>query len=79
MVLDGCLLHRYWGAQTQRSRQNFKIGGAREQMPEPVIRAFGVLKAAAAKVDNQGWIENVQLIVFLRLSDFLSLLQCPYC
>lgn len=41
---------RYWGAQTQRSRQNFRIGGAREQMPEPVVRAFGVLKAAAAKV-----------------------------
>lgn len=42
---------RYWGAQTQRSRQNFKIGGAREKMPEPVVRAFGVLKGAAAKVN----------------------------
>lgn len=41
---------RYWGAQTQRSLQNFKIGGARERMPEPVIKAFGVLKRAAAKV-----------------------------
>jgi fumarate hydratase class II len=37
---------RYWGAQTQRSIQNFKIGG--ERMPKPVIRAFGVLKKAAA-------------------------------
>jgi len=45
---------RYWGAQTQRSKQNFKIGGAREQMPEPVVRAFGVLKGAAAKV-NMGF------------------------
>lgn len=43
-------LCRYWGAQTQRSLQNFKIGGARERMPEPVIKAFGVLKGAAAKV-----------------------------
>lgn len=41
---------RYWGAQTQRSLQNFKIGGARERMPEPVVRAFGVQKRAAAKV-----------------------------
>jgi len=28
---------------------NFKIGGARERMPDPVIRAFGVIKRAAAK------------------------------
>ncbi|MGB8273717.1 MAG: class II fumarate hydratase [Alphaproteobacteria bacterium] len=37
---------RYWGAQTQRSLQNFKIGG--ERMPTPVIRALGVQKKAAA-------------------------------
>lgn len=43
---------RYWGAQTQRSLQNFKIGGAREVMPEPVIRSFGILKKAAAKVNS---------------------------
>ena len=29
--------HRYWGAQTQRSLQNFKIGG--ERMPLPLVRA----------------------------------------
>ena len=40
---------KYWGAQTQRSLQNFKIGGERERMPLPVIRAFGILKKAAAK------------------------------
>lgn len=45
--------HRYWGAQTQRSLQNFKIGGAPERMPEPVVRAFGVLKRAAARVNTQ--------------------------
>ncbi len=38
--------HRYWGAQTQRSIQNFKIGG--EKMPAPLIRALGVQKKAAA-------------------------------
>ena len=33
---------RYWGAQTQRSLMNFKIGT--EKMPAEVIRAFGILK-----------------------------------
>src|ERR1700679_2625114 len=42
---------RYWGAQTQRSLQNFKIGG--ETMPKPLITAFGILKMAAAKVNMQ--------------------------
>ncbi|MBU6234550.1 MAG: class II fumarate hydratase [Alphaproteobacteria bacterium] len=37
---------KYWGAQTQRSLQNFKIGG--ETMPKPLIRAFGILKKCAA-------------------------------
>ena len=37
---------RYWGAQTQRSLENFKIGG--EKMPLEIIRAFAVLKKAAA-------------------------------
>lgn len=37
---------RYWGAQTQRSLQNFRIGG--ERMPIPLIRAFGIQKKAAA-------------------------------
>jgi len=39
---------RYWGAQTQRSLMNFKIGGERERMPLPVVRAFGILKKCAA-------------------------------
>jgi fumarate hydratase, class II len=42
---------KYWGAQTQRSLQNFKIGG--ETMPKPLITAFGVLKRSAAKVNMQ--------------------------
>ena len=37
---------KYWGAQTQRSLQNFKIGG--ETMPVPLIRAFGIQKKASA-------------------------------
>ncbi len=37
---------RYWGAQTQRSLQNFRIGG--ERMPAPVVHALGMVKRAAA-------------------------------
>jgi fumarate hydratase class II len=37
---------RYWGAQTQRSLQNFKIGG--EIMPQPLVRALALVKKAAA-------------------------------
>ncbi|WP_372784134.1 class II fumarate hydratase [Phenylobacterium sp.] len=40
---------RYWGAQTQRSLQNFKIGW--EKQPEPMIRALGVVKRAAAEAN----------------------------
>ncbi len=42
---------RYWGAQTERSRQNFKIGG--ERMPVELIRAFGVVKKAAALANGE--------------------------
>eukprot|EP00262_Sarcandra_glabra_P002197 TRINITY_DN1245_c0_g1_i8.p1 TRINITY_DN1245_c0_g1~~TRINITY_DN1245_c0_g1_i8.p1 ORF type:complete len:466 (-),score=76.37 TRINITY_DN1245_c0_g1_i8:181-1578(-) len=42
---------KLWGAQTQRSLQNFDIGGERERMPEQIIRAFGILKKCAAKVN----------------------------
>ena len=37
---------KYWGAQTQRSKQNFQIGG--EIMPREITHAFGILKKAAA-------------------------------
>ena len=40
----------YWGAQTQRSLENFKIGG--ERMPDPLVRALGIVKLAAARVNE---------------------------
>ena len=43
---------RYWGAQTQRSRENFPIGVGIETMPEEIVRAFGVIKAAAARANR---------------------------
>ena len=40
---------RYWGAQTQRSLQNFRIGG--ERMPAALVHALGIVKLAAARVN----------------------------
>ena len=40
----------YWGAQTQRSIQNFRIGG--ERFPRPLIRALGIIKHASATVNQ---------------------------
>lgn len=42
---------RYWGAQTERSLENFKINQPQDRMPPPIVRAFGILKGAAATVN----------------------------
>jgi fumarate hydratase class II len=42
---------RYWGAQTERSRNNFRIGT--ERMPRPLIRALAIVKRAAAETNNE--------------------------
>lgn len=42
---------KYWGAQTQRSRDNFKIGGEKNQMPMEIIQAFVILKKSAAETN----------------------------
>ncbi|MEQ9302876.1 MAG: class II fumarate hydratase [Marinoscillum sp.] len=44
---------KYWGAQTQRSRDNFKIGGDNMQMPLEVVKAFAVLKKSAAQANQE--------------------------
>src|ERR1700716_3405796 len=41
---------RYWGAQTERSRRNFRIG--EERMPKPIVRGLGIIKRAAAEVNH---------------------------
>jgi fumarate hydratase, class II len=43
-------VNRYWAAQTQRSMENFKIGGQR--MPNEIIRGFAILKKAAALTNH---------------------------
>ncbi|MEA2856489.1 MAG: fumarate hydratase, class, partial [Methylobacteriaceae bacterium] len=42
---------RYWGAQTQRSVQNFPIG--RQRMPTEIIHALALIKRAAAEVNRE--------------------------
>src|SRR5215813_10740595 len=42
---------RYWGAQTQRSLEHFKIGG--ERLPREMIRALGLIKKACALVNRE--------------------------
>ena len=43
---------RYWGAQTQRSRENFPIGIGIETMPREITYAFGILKQASARANH---------------------------
>ena len=43
---------KFWGAQTQRSVENFPIGVGLETMPKEIIRAFGYLKKAAAMANH---------------------------
>ena len=44
---------KYWGAQTQRSKDNFKIGGENMKMPMEIIRAFAILKKSAAEANQE--------------------------
>ena len=43
---------KYWGAQTERSHENFEIGIGLETMPREITKAFGYLKKAAALAKN---------------------------
>jgi fumarate hydratase class II len=42
---------RYWGAQTERSRRNFRIG--QDRMPMPIVHALGLVKAASAETNRE--------------------------
>lgn len=44
---------KYWGAQTQRSRNNFKIGGENMRMPMEIVQAFAILKKSAAQANAE--------------------------
>jgi hypothetical protein len=58
---------KYWGAQTERSLENFRINKPQDRMPLPIIKAFGILKGAAATVNMNfglGMLERL-LIVYI--------------
>ena len=59
----------YWGAQTQRSHENFKIGEGIETMPREIIHAFGILKKAAA-------LANAELKPEKMTAEKLSAISC---
>ena len=59
---------RLWGAQTQRSLDNFRIGG--ERMPLQVVHAFGVLKKASAQVNHElGLLDERRCSLIVRAAD----------
>ncbi|MBQ7688272.1 MAG: class II fumarate hydratase [Clostridia bacterium] len=67
---------KYWGAQTERSRNNFQIGVGLETMPAEVIHAFGLLKKAAAAANRalrpEKMTEEKCKAVFLACDEILS-------
>src|SRR5476651_2599904 len=59
---------KYWGAQTQRSLENFKIGG--EKFPREMIRAFGILKKAAALTNKElGLLDEKKAALICQAAD----------
>lgn len=60
-------VEKYWGAQTQRSLENFKIG--RETMPEPLITSFVLVKKALAKVNTKYGLKKEISDAIVKASD----------
>ncbi|MFO7955890.1 MAG: lyase family protein, partial [Candidatus Brocadiia bacterium] len=62
---------KYWGAQTQRSINNFKIGG--QKMPVEMIRAFAILKKAAALTNMElGTISGDKAMLIAQVCDEIT-------
>lgn len=60
----------YWGAQTQRSINNFKIGGEKNRMPIEIIHAFAILKKAAALTNAElGVLEPAKAEIIAKVCD----------
>src|SRR5450631_4783857 len=56
---------RYWGAQTERSRQNFRIG--HDRMPMAIVRALGIVKLASAQTNRElGLIDQRRVSAIVR-------------
>jgi fumarate hydratase class II len=64
---------RYWGAQTQRSLENFDIGGENERMPLTLIKALGILKKSAAIVNREfGLASNISDAIEKAANEVIS-------
>ena len=63
----------YYGAQTQRSIENFRIGGERQRMPIEIIQAFAVLKKAAARTNEAlGVLASEKADLIARVADEIA-------
>jgi fumarate hydratase class II len=63
----------YYGAQTQRSTENFRIGGERQRMPVEIVRAFAILKKAAAKTNHAlGVLDSEKADLISQVADEIS-------
>jgi len=61
---------RYWGAQTQRSLKYFQAGAGRDTMPRELIKAFGILKKAAAMANVElKLLDNEKGELIIRVAD----------
>ncbi len=61
---------KYWGAQTERSRNNFKIGDHKQQMPLEIVRGFAYLKKAAAYTNAElGVLSNEKRDLIAKVCD----------
>lgn len=62
---------KFWGAQTERSKQNFPIGG--EKMPAEIIQAFAILKKSAAKANaDLGLLEEEKAEAIAHAADQIA-------
>lgn len=57
---------KYWGAQTERSLENFRINQPQDRMAPPIIKAFGILKGAAATVNMKFGLGTPQIYKLVR-------------
>jgi fumarate hydratase class II len=59
---------KYWGAQTERSFENFKVG--HEKMPKEIIKAFAILKKSAAMANNElGKLDDERASCIIKAAD----------
>jgi len=64
---------KYWGAQTERSRNNFKIGGDNHKMPIEIVYAFAVLKKSAAQANQElGVLSEATTKIIAQVCDEIS-------